>query len=198
MTALSYVMEAPGIFSTRLYDDARCASILAYVNAIDKWEPAKVLVGSGDGDEHLRIATAPDTRFAYTIPSTHAADVYQEFENKVGTIVQPLVRRVWGVDLPECSGTQMVRYPEGGHFRAHNDVAPDDPVTRYFAVLCYLNSNCEGGRTFFPELHYSAMPLAGKVLVFPARYFHCAEPVIRGEKFVFVTWLCGPLPVRWI
>ncbi|MGA8311890.1 MAG: 2OG-Fe(II) oxygenase, partial [Terriglobales bacterium] len=95
-------------------------------------------------------------------------------------------------------GTEIVRYSPGGHYVPHKDANELELANRYFTVLCYLNDSFEEGKTSFTSLNFTAAPAAGKTLVFPSRYLHCAEPVTRGEKFVFITWLCGPPPIKWI
>jgi predicted 2-oxoglutarate/Fe(II)-dependent dioxygenase YbiX len=100
--------------------------------------------------------------------------------------------------LSECQGTQLVRYKPGGHYVPHTDAGADEFANRYFTVLCYLNQDFEGGKTSFPSLNYAATPRAGKALIFPATYLHCAEPVVRGEKLILLSWVCGPVPIRWV
>jgi predicted 2-oxoglutarate/Fe(II)-dependent dioxygenase YbiX len=140
----------------------------------------------------------PETRSACILNRLQAAATYDEFEEKVRVVVNPLVRQIWGVDLPRQEGTQIVRYAPGGHYIPHKDADEGELANRYFTVLCYLNDSFEGGKTSFTSLNFTAVPFPGKTLVFPSRYLHCAEPVTRGEKFVFVTWLCGSLPIKWI
>jgi predicted 2-oxoglutarate/Fe(II)-dependent dioxygenase YbiX len=191
----AYQQEAIGVFATRLYGPKECASIVAEVKNQAEWEAAQVVVES---DGRARDLTLPDTRAARILNRSQAAAIYDEFEQKVDRLVQPLVRQIWEVDLPRQEGTQLVRYLPGGHYVAHQDANQAELANRYFTVLCYLNDSFEGGKTNFTSLNLSAAPDPGKTLVFPARYMHCAEPVMRGEKFVFITWLCGPVPIRWI
>ena len=99
--------------------------------------------------------------------------------------------------MNEVSGTQMIRYGKGGHYIPHADAGRDLPE-RYFTVVCYLNDDSEGGDTSFPALGATVKPKTGQAIVFPARYLHCAEPVTRGEKFVLIAWVCGPVPIDWI
>ena len=126
------------------------------------------------------------------------AAIHDDFERKIAQIVRPALRRIWGWDLADCQGTQLVRYRSGGHYLPHKDADDDGYASRYFTVLCYLNENFQGGKTRFPSLGYSAIPVTGRALIFPARFMHCAEPVLSGEKLIFLAWLSGPIPLRWI
>jgi hypothetical protein len=195
MSAIPCKHEAHGVFATRLYDPAQCASIVEFAQGKDAWEAAQVVVESEGGSCDMVL---PDTRVARVVNRAQTAQIHDEFEAKVSSIVIPMIRQIWGTDLSEQEGTQIVRYSAGGHYVPHKDADERELARRYFTVLCYLNDDFEGGKTNFLSLNFAATPLPGKTLVFPSRYLHCAEPVIRGEKFVFVTWVCGPVPIKWI
>ncbi len=187
--------EAHGVFATQLYDPAQCASIVEYVKGLDAWEAAQVVVESEGGSRDMIL---PDTRAARNVSRAQTAEIHDQFEDKVNSLVRPMIQKIWGVDLTRHEGTQIVRYSPGGHYVPHKDADEMELACRYFTVLCYLNDGFEGGKTSFPSLNFTAVPVPGKTLVFPSRYVHCAEPVARGEKFVFVTWVCGPVPIKWI
>jgi predicted 2-oxoglutarate/Fe(II)-dependent dioxygenase YbiX len=61
-----------------------------------------------------------------------------------------------------------------------------------------LNDDFTGGRTLFPTLNYATTPAAGQAIIFPSNYLHGSEPVSRGKKFVLVSWIDGPVPIKWI
>jgi Rps23 Pro-64 3,4-dihydroxylase Tpa1-like proline 4-hydroxylase len=123
--------------------------------------------------------------------------IFQAFDRKIDRVIKPLIRQIWGIDLADHSGTQLIRYRAGGHYVAHSD-AGMDYEDRYFTVVCYLNDDFSGGNTTFPSLNCSTAPQAGRAILFPSAYFHTAEPVLSGEKYVIVTWVTGPKPIRWI
>jgi hypothetical protein len=190
--------EAPGIFSIQLYDACQCASILWQVRRAKSWSPARVAGEDGGSEGVVR----PAARSALILAEEKKESIYFDFEDKVRTIIAPLITKVWGVRFGGCDGTQLIRYKTGGRYMPHKDSTeePSEVVfaSRYFTVLCYLNSNFEGGRTSFPGLSYSATPEEGRTLIFPSHYLHSAIPITRGEKFVLLTWLSGPIPIRWI
>ena len=183
------------MFATRLYEPDQCAALVAQAKRRRGWAAAQIVVES---EGRSRDLTLPDTRAARILNRSKADATYDDFEQRVRTIIHPLVRQIWEADLPRQEGTQLVRYSPGGHYVPHRDADEGELANRYFTVLCYLNDNFEGGKTNFPSLNFTAAPVPGKTLVFPSRYMHCAEPVTRGEKFVFITWLCGPVPIKWI
>ena len=184
----------PGLHKLPLFNAAECDSIVARVKAVRNWESAEVRTWDPTG---YSSEVDSQTRNARLLPDRYGEDIYNDFETRINRKVKPLVKHVWRVGLNEHSGTQMVRYLAGGHYIAHRD-AGLDLSDRYFTVLCYLNDDFEGGATSFPSLHYRVLPERGKAIVFPSTYSHRAETVVSGEKYVLVSWILGPTPMRWI
>jgi len=183
--------EAHGIFSLKLYEPSECRAVFAQVAAIDSWDPAAVA-----GSDGALVDTT--VRAAWYVSRNKAPTLHHEFESKILSVVRRFLRQIWGCDLANCEGTHLVRYRAGGYFLPHKDAEDGRYEDRFFTVLCYLNDDFHGGNTSFPSLGYSAKPIAGRALVFPSRFTHCAESVTSGEKFVFLSWLSGPAPVRWL
>ena len=193
--AHGYNSEAHGVYVVDLFDRSYCERLVVRLRRLNSWEPAEVSV-TEDGESRAMIR--PDTRAALTIAREDAAEIHESFEDKVRSDIRNLVNGIWGVDLPRCSGTHLIRYPKGGHYIVHQDWDDGNFAHRYFTVLCYLNDNFADGGTHFPSLNHTVKPIAGKAVIFPSQYMHAAQPVSHGEKFVFVTWMCGPVPVRWL
>lgn len=193
-----YEQEAPGIFSLQLFQPGRCHAILREVKRARSWHAARVSLEDGNPDGVILLTT----RSALILGSRAKPWFFADFEQKVRSLVSPLLLKLWGVDLTSCDGTQLIRYKPGGLYAPHKDSSEEPSevsfASRYFTVLCYLNSSFEGGQTDFPGLDYTATPEAGKVIVFPSNYTHSAIPISDGEKFVLITWLCGPVSIRWI
>lgn len=187
--------EARGVFSIPLYGSASSLKIANYLRRVGDWDAAQVFRGrsgrrSGD-------ATKPSVRNAGILSSNRGFKIYREFDEKMNTVVKPLIRQIWHLELSAHDEAQIVRYKPGGHYVAHSDRGRFYKE-RYFTVLCYLNDDFEGGKTSFPSLNYSTVPEPGKAILFPATYIHGAEPVISGQKYVILTWVTGPLPIEWI
>jgi len=187
--------EAHGLYVVELFDRAYCERTLRRLRRINSWEPAQVSVTEDDDSRGVVLA---ETRAALTLAPAHAADVHDNFVQKIRCSIAPLVKTIWGVYLPRCFGTQLIRYKKGGHYVVHQDSDEVEFAHRYFTVLCYLNDEFEGGGTDFPSLNHIVRPATGKAVIFPSQYSHAAQPVSQGEKFVILTWMCGPVPVRWI
>lgn len=190
-----YTQESLGVFSMPLYEASTCESIIDSARGLDGWASAQVRRAASDGG--YTSVTQPDIRSASVLTSIHGARICEGFDEKINSIIKPLIEEIWRVQLTEHSGTQLLRYTIGGHYLAHQD-AGHDCQNRYFTVICYLNDCFEGGNTWFPSLNYSAIPECGRAILFPARYTHRAQPVIRGEKYILISWILGPAPIAWI
>jgi predicted 2-oxoglutarate/Fe(II)-dependent dioxygenase YbiX len=193
---IEYVEEANGVFSLPLLEPDTCRGIVERAKKSEKWEVAEV----GSQTESGEILSLADTKFrSASVLFTESASLdCREFETKVDEVIRPFIRKIWGLDLPDREQTQIVRYRAGGHYDAHPDAALD-LEQRYFTAVCYLNEDFDGGQTSFPDLgNVAVCPKVGKTVVFPSRYIHRAEPVSDGEKYVAVTWLHGPVAVKWL
>lgn len=187
--------EAHGVFALTLYDSATCSSIVKRLRALRSWQGAEVREGSEA--EGYQSGSRPDVRLARVLAPARAPGIIRDFHARMNRVIKPLIEQIWGVKLTGHSGTQIIRYGPGGDYEAHAD-AGHDLQYRYFTVLCYLNDDYEGGSTRFPSLNHATAPRCGKVILFPSLYFHCAEPVIKGEKYVLLSWVNGPLRIEWI
>ena len=191
---LEYTEEVRGILSLQLYGAEDCAALIEHAREAAAWTRAEVFVPADDGGYSAAVR---EERAASVFAPDAGSEVMRVFEAKMGGVVKPLVKRLWGADLPSHSSTHLVRYGPGHYYREHTDVADEEPY-RYFSFVCYLNDDFEGGHTAFPGLGHAVAPRRGKAVVFPSPYLHRAEPVTRGEKYVLVSWLTGRLPIRWI
>lgn len=190
-----YRDESHTVVSVSLFQPSDCQNIVERVRQLDGWEAAQVRETKPDG--RSEAFTQPEVRSARILVSDRASDVYARFEAALDAIVKPLIKDVWKVDLGEHSGTQIVRYEPADHYVPHQDNGPGFE-SRYLSVVCYLNDDFIGGETSFPGIDYTAKPETGKAIVFPSHFLHGSRPVVRGEKFVFVSWLRGPVPIKWI
>lgn len=93
---------------------------------------------------------------------------------------------------------QLLAYGAGGRYITHADADAWDAqakrwrkvVDRDLSLLLYLDQQFSGGALYFPRFDYRLQPEAGMLVMFPsdARYAHCAEPVIQGQRHVIVSW----------
>ncbi len=187
--------ESQGVVSLRLYEPAECKMIVESLKRLDGWNAA--LIREADEAGSYKIVSRPDVRSASTLESPALEKIYEGFEMKLNLVVKPLIRKLWKLDLSTHSGTHLLKYEAGDHYRPHRDTGLGFE-DRYFSVVCYLNDDFAGGRTRFPGLNYAVTPQAGQAILFPANYLHGSEPIVSGRKFVVVSWIEGPVPTKWI
>lgn len=187
--------ESAGIFAVQLLEAEVCERAIEQIKQLDLWRDAQVL-GAGPNGEAVAVKDT-DVRAASLFTGSCELEIYKDFRAKMSSLMMPLIKHLWHVEFIRHSDIQIVRYGPGGHYKAHAH-GGFFMKERYFTVLCYINDDFEGGGTSFPSLGYCATPRRGKAMLFPARYFHCAEPVVAGEKFIIVSWVLGPVPVEWI
>ena len=192
---IEYRDESDGVISVSLFDAARCREIVDRVSRLDQWEPAQVRETDAAG--RSESFTHPEVRSTSIFVSEQAEDVYRSFDFAMDEMLKPLVKNVWKIDFTEHSGTQILKYGPADHYVPHQDSGPG-LESRYLSVVCYLNDNFVGGETSFPGCGYTAKPKSGRAIIFPSYYLHGSVPVRRGEKFVIVSWLRGPVPIQWI
>lgn len=91
-----------------------------------------------------------------------------------------------GIDIRLDDLIEVYRYGRGEHIDAHRDAGrPIRNQQRSDAtLLIYLSDAFEGGRTVFPELARSIVPVAGSAIVFSHGLLHAAESVSSGAKYV--------------
>ena len=190
-----YRKESAGPISICLHEPAECQRMVEHIRRLDGWVPAQVRDVTSDG--RPQSLTEPEVRSTQILLSEQAEEIYRPFELALNTKVKPLVRQGWLINLADHFGTQILRYGPADHYAPHQDTGLGFE-SRYFSVVCYLNDDFLGGETSFPGLGCAFKPVTGKAIVFPSHYLHGSLPVIRGEKFVIVSWLCGPVSIKWI
>ncbi|MEP6922385.1 MAG: 2OG-Fe(II) oxygenase [bacterium] len=190
----TYEEQTRGVVSLRLFHPAECHEILDRVERLAGWSEA--LIRERSDGEYYNVNRA-HVRSAQLLNSGDIDWLYRDFEARIDSVVKPLLRQFWKLNLTDQSGTQLLKYEAGGHYQPHQDTGVD-LEQRYFSVVCYLNDDFEGGRTLFPTLEHAVIPVAGCAVVFPSTYLHGSEPVIAGKKLIIASWVEGPVPVKWI
>jgi Rps23 Pro-64 3,4-dihydroxylase Tpa1-like proline 4-hydroxylase len=183
------------LISLRLFEAIECEEIVGKLSQIKNWKDA--LVRDESRREDYSDVKNPDIRSASMPNTEEVVWLYRKFEQRIDSLVKPLVQKVWKLNLDRQSDTQLLKYEAGGHYRPHKDTGIG-LEKRYLSVVCYLNDDFEGGRTLFPTLGQAVTPQAGQAVLFPSMYLHGSEPVISGRKYVLVSWIDGPVPIKWI
>jgi predicted 2-oxoglutarate/Fe(II)-dependent dioxygenase YbiX len=118
--------------------------------------------------------------------------IYQLVLEALSRACLPEVKRAFQFDAAFVDRLLVARYDEtGGYFRRHRDNAAPAVAFRQFAISINLNTGeYEGGHLLFPEYSdYRYKPEVGGAAVFSATLLHEAAPVLRGARYVLLTFL---------
>jgi len=188
---VTFAEEADGVLAVQLFEPAECALVMDRMRLTEGWYDASLRVSAADGG--TADVLSREARLASVLSLCDLPELQRRFDAQVDALVKPLIACYWNLELTDHDGSQIVRYGMGGHYETHDDVG-ETCTDRYFSVVCYLNDDFDGGGTEFIDLAYTVTPMAGKSIVFPARYLHRAQPVLAGEKYVAVSWVIRRLP----
>ena len=190
-----YEEQTKGVITLRLFEVSECRAIVQKLMRLETWNQALIREQTST-DEYSDVKN-PAFRSASLAKVDDVVWLYHEFELRIHQLVKPLVSELWKINLNAQSDTQLLKYEAGDHYKPHLDTGVD-LEHRYFSVLCYLNDDFQGGRTLFPTLDHAVTPIAGQAVLFPSMYRHGSEPITSGRKFVLVSWLDGPVAIKWI
>lgn len=148
-----------------------------------------------------RVVLVPDpsakVRRDHTVDKGPLAEVVMK---ALGDRLLPAIYKSFFYKCTRLERLKVVCYDAetGGYFRPHRDNTTPDAAHRRFAMTLNLNTDdYEGGELRFPEFgnaRYS--PPAGAAVVFSCSHLHEVLDVMRGRRFVLLTFLYGEDAVR--
>jgi predicted 2-oxoglutarate/Fe(II)-dependent dioxygenase YbiX len=106
----------------------------------------------------------------------------------------PEIKRAFQKDIAFIDRILIARYDDtGGYFKRHRDNTTPHTQFRQFAISINLNTqDYEGGQLLFPEYDdHGYSPAAGSAIVFSASLLHEAAPVLKGSRYVLLSFFCG-------
>ena len=148
------------------------ASMDAYGNAFHKVDPAK--------KKREDFVLRPEDPFHDSIVET------------LSRTCAPEIKRAFQFDAAYTDRILIARYDDdGGCFLRHRDNAAPGVAFRQFALSINLNTEeYEGGHLLFPEYNsHCFKPARGAGVVFSASLLHEATPVLKGSRYVLLTFL---------
>jgi predicted 2-oxoglutarate/Fe(II)-dependent dioxygenase YbiX len=102
------------------------------------------------------------------------------------------IKKAFQFDAVYTDRILLARYDEnGGCFLRHRDNAAPAVAFRQFALSANLNTEeYDGGHLLFPEYNsHRYKPPRGAVTVFSTSLLHEATPVLKGKRYVLLTFL---------
>ena len=139
------------------------------------------LTGFGNENE---MRTSQQLNFESEVPFA-AAKVRDVFVKCVNDYIER-----YDIKITQDEGLTLLKYSESKKYDYHAD--SDWTMYRTLSALIYLNPQAyEGGETHFKLFDLSVKPEKPSIVLFPSNYayLHAAMPVIKGTKYVFVTWM---------
>ena len=104
----------------------------------------------------------------------------------------PEIAKAFHAEAAFLDRVVIARYDDsGGYFHRHRDNTSPHLAYRQFALSVNLNTgDYDGGALSFPEFNDVAYnPPAGAGIVFSASLLHEAMPILRGSRYVLLTFL---------
>jgi prolyl 4-hydroxylase len=128
------------------------------------------------------------------------------YEDKITQQILRKIENVTGVPEINYEFFQILRYEEGGLYKAHSDYIPTDQGrnqgVRVLTFFIYLNDGDpeSGGETYFRHMDLTITPKKGKAILFPnvlnhdpdmqdSRTIHAALEVKSGVKHAANVWI---------
>lgn len=175
--------QAPVLIVPRVIDETGCAELIALCRAESVETGVETSRGTGliDGARKRRrdVSVTDRQRLAHLSAS-------------VGRRLMPEIARAFAYRATRFEGFKIAWYDEssGGFFAPHRDNLVPTTAHRVFALSINLNDDYEGGELGFPEYgaeRYRAP--AGGAMVFSCALMHSVHPVVRGSRFVLLSFL---------
>jgi len=119
----------------------------------------------------------------------------KEIDNLLFNAVEKCIKLLIGLGfkplIKSDEGYTIIKYNKGGFYSWHSDAAKSAMYYRNVTCVFYLNDVEEGGETTFKHQNISVKPEKGKVVMFSSSWTHehCGEEIIKGDKYIVVTWL---------
>lgn len=167
----------------RILDQATCLRTVRSDRSEDDWQPGKLYADGGIQEQWSRSCSI--------IAETHAAGVLAETFAQVRAALSPLCLRD-GRRIFSLSALNMIRYRPGDRFLPHRDAVPGSANWRRHSIVCYLNSDFDGGETYFPNIDLIITPRIGFALLFPSYFLHEGRGVTSGIKFIINGFFIDP------
>ncbi|MEP7053776.1 MAG: 2OG-Fe(II) oxygenase [Actinomycetota bacterium] len=174
--------QAPVLVVPRVVDVGSASALIAQCLA----GSVETGVEQSGGD---RLDSAKKRRRDVTVSDP---DQLRSLSASVGKRVMPEIQRAFAFRATRFEGFKIAWYDaeSAGFFAAHRDNLTPATAHRVFGLSINLNNDYDGGELTFPEYgdaRYRAP--AGAAMVFSSSFLHAVSPVVRGSRFVLLSFL---------
>ena len=191
----------------RIVCELAAPRVVVFENLLSEAE-CDALIGLVEGK--LQRATVVDDAGGGFLEHEHRTSDNAEFalgEHAVVAAIEARLAALLGWPVENGEGLQVLRYGEGGEYRAHYDYFDATPGglqqmevggQRVGTCVMYLSEVEAGGGTRFPSIGFEVRPRKGGAVFFAdidafgapdELTLHAGVPVVRGDKYVATKWL---------
>ena len=183
------VAPAPVLMVPYLLAPEQCRALIARHEAGGNFDSGFAGVDAA-GAPQYKIDYAKKKRRDHLI----AADdpMHAELRDVLLRRCAPEIKRAFQVEINHIDRLLIGRYDDDGcFFRRHRDNAQASLAFRQFAISVNLNAeDYDGGELLFPEYNsHRYRPGTGTGLIFSASLLHEAAPILRGSRYVLLSFL---------
>ena len=168
---------------------------LLELTATQENQPATVIEVKDDGNHECEAKLDIRNTYNYVIPQ----HIDQKLEHAIAGVFHQVAVPKYRCSHKSYDRVQMLGYPVGGHYMAHNDGEHYVPETdewkrtmpRDISLVFFLNEEFGKGELEFPELGLTIKPKKGMMVMFPSykEFLHRVNPVTWGHRYSLVSWV---------
>ena len=119
-----------------------------------------------------------------------------EMENckAIVEIIREKIKNTYGVKDAYCDTIDFIKWPIGSSQPPHFDKISGLDHREWGSVI-YINSNYQGGETFYPDLDIKITPESGKIVIHPGDvdFMHGVSGVIGNDRFTIASFWTSDL-----
>jgi predicted 2-oxoglutarate/Fe(II)-dependent dioxygenase YbiX len=182
--------SAPVLIIPNLASPEFCQAVIAHFESSP--HEAGVMASFHDGAPIAKLDESKKRRRDIELRPDTA--LYGEVVDILAKRCVPEIKRAFQKDISHIDRILIARYDDsGGYFKRHRDNSTPNTQFREFAISINLNTqDYEGGQLLFPEYDdHGYSPTAGSAIIFSASLLHEAAPVLKGSRYVLLSFFCG-------
>ncbi|MGC1302098.1 MAG: 2OG-Fe(II) oxygenase, partial [Caulobacteraceae bacterium] len=183
---------APVLIRPNLLDAGLCRRL---IERFETGEHVQGAMASIDADGGAINRIDADKKHRRDLTLDPAEPLHDAVMAALSNRLAPEIAKAFQVQVAHVDRILVARYDDtGGYFRRHRDNSSAHQAYREFALSVNLNAGeYDGGRLLFPEYDdHRYDPPTGAGMVFSASLLHEAAPIVRGRRYVLLTFLHSP------
>ena len=187
--AMAGVCPAPVLVRPGLFDADLCQRLIQRFETGDHMDGT---IASLDPDGALYNKLDAGKKHRRDLVLDIGDPIQTEVADALANRLVPEIAKAFHAETAFIDRVVIARYDDtGGYFHRHRDNSSPHLAYRQFALSVNLNTgDYEGATLRFPEFTDVAYnPPAGAGIVFSASLLHEAMPILRGSRYVLLTFL---------